>query len=97
MLAVSTEAWLLNLIESIHEVEGDSEDAFRARRQLVRLLLNGIVIKDKRKGVEPRGRITYRYTSEPDGAGREQGSELYKVPRNSDKSRSTGMKPLRRG
>jgi site-specific DNA recombinase len=82
-LAASTEAWLISLKERIHEVEGDSEEAFRARRQLVRLLVDGIVIEDKRKGEGPRVRITYRF-DEPDGAARERGGELCEVSRNSD-------------
>ncbi len=82
-LAASTEAWLMSLKERIHEVEGDSEEAFRARRQLVRLLVDGIVIEDKRKGEGPRVRITYRF-DEPDGAARERGGQLCEVSRNSD-------------
>ena len=82
-LAASTEAWLMSLKERIHEVEGDSEEAFRARRQLVRLLVDGIVIEDKRKGEEPRVRITYRF-DEPDGAACKRGGELCEVSRNSD-------------
>jgi site-specific DNA recombinase len=84
-LAASTEAWLVSLKERIHEVEGDSEEAFRARRQLVRLLVDGIVIEDKRKGEEPRVRITYRF-DEPDGAARAPGGELCGVSRNSEGS-----------
>ena len=71
------------LKEHIHEVEGDSEEAFRARRQLVRLLVDGIVIEDKRKGEEPRVRITYRF-DEPDGAAHAPGGKLCEVSRNSD-------------
>jgi hypothetical protein len=82
-LAASTEAWLMSLKERIHEVEGDSEEAFRARRQLVRLLVDGIVMEDKRKGEGPRVRITYRF-DEPDGAARERGGELCEASRNSD-------------
>ena len=81
-LAASTEAWLVSLKERIHEVEGDSEEAFRARRQLVRLLVDGIVIEDKRKGEEPRVRITYRF-DEPDDAARGPGGEVCEAPRNS--------------
>jgi site-specific DNA recombinase len=82
-LAASTEAWLLSLKEHVHEVEGDSEEAFRARRQLVRLLVDGIVIEDKRKGEEPRVRITYRF-DEPDSSVRKRGGDLCEVARNSD-------------
>jgi hypothetical protein len=69
----------------IHEVEGDSEEAFRARRQLVRLLVEGIIVEDKRKGNEPRVRITYRFDepSESD-APSERGEELCEVSRNTD-------------
>jgi hypothetical protein len=82
-LAASTEAWVMTLKERIEEVEGDSEEAFRARRQLVRLLVDTIVIEDKRKGEGPRVRITYRF-DEPDGAASERGGELCEVSRNSD-------------
>ena len=80
-LAASTEAWLLSLRERIHEVEGDSEEAFRARRQIVRLLVEGIVIEDKRKGEAAGVRITYRF-NEPEGTSDEGGSELCDVSRN---------------
>jgi site-specific DNA recombinase len=84
-LAATTEAWLVSLKERIHEVEGDSEEAFRARRQLVRLLVEGIIVEDKRKGNEPRVRITYRFDepSESD-APSERGEELCEVSRNTD-------------
>jgi site-specific DNA recombinase len=79
-LAASTEAWLLSLRERIHEVEGDSEEAFRARRQIVRLLVEGIIIEDKRASEEPRVRITYRF-EEPDAS---ENEPLCEVSRNSD-------------
>jgi site-specific DNA recombinase len=84
-LAVSTEAWLVSLKERIHEVEGDGEEAFRARRQIVRLLVEGIIIEDKRKGGEPRVRITYRFDepSEAEAAG-ERGEDLCEVSRNAN-------------
>ena len=49
-LAVSTEAWLMTLKERIHEVEGDSEEAFRARRRLVRLLEESIGYRGQAQG-----------------------------------------------
>ena len=82
-LAASTEAWLMTLKERIHEVEGDSEEAFRARRQLVRILVEGIVIEDRRKGEAPRVRITYRF-DEPEDATDERGSEMCEVSRNTN-------------
>jgi hypothetical protein len=87
-LAASTEAWLMSLKERIHEVEGDSEEAFRARRQLVRLLVEGIITEDKSKGKEPRVRVTYRFDKlrEEMGAASEGDGELCEVSRNSDTS-----------
>jgi site-specific DNA recombinase len=76
-LAASTEAWLLSLRERIHEVEGDSEEAFRARRQIVRLLVEGIIIEDRQKGAEPSFRVTYRF-DEPS----ERGEDLCEASRN---------------
>jgi site-specific DNA recombinase len=78
-LAASTEAWLMGLRERIHEVEGDSEEAFRARRQIARLLVEGIIIEDKRKGEEARVRITYRF-DEPS----KRGEGLCEVSRNTN-------------
>ena len=84
-LAASTEAWLVSLKERIHEVEGDSEEAFRARRRVVRLLVEGIVIEDKRKGDEFRVRITYRFDEPGESeAASERGEELCEVSRNTD-------------
>ncbi len=82
-LAASTEAWLVTLRERIHEVEGDSEEAFRARHHLVRLLVEGIVIEDKRKREAPRVRITYRF-DEPEDATDERGGEMCEVSQNTN-------------
>jgi hypothetical protein len=57
--------------------ERDSEEAFRARRQIVRLLVKGIVIEDRREDKGPSVRITYRF-DEPS----ERGGELCEVSRN---------------
>ena len=59
-LAASTEAWLLSLQERVHEVEGDSEEAYLKRRQLVRLLVAGITAGRDEDG-RPDVRITYRF------------------------------------
>jgi hypothetical protein len=67
----------LSLRERIHEVEGDSEEAFRARRQIVRLLVEGIIIEDRQKGAEPSFRVTYRF-DEPS----ERGEDLCEASRN---------------
>ena len=81
-LAASTEAWLISLKERVYEVEGDGEEAFRARRQLVRLLVGGIIIEDRRIEEESRVRITYRF-EEPEDTSYERGGELCVVSRNS--------------
>jgi len=49
-------------------------------------VVEGIIIEDKRKGDEPRVRITYRFDepSEPDDAASERGEELCEVSRNTD-------------
>jgi hypothetical protein len=77
----------VSLNERIHEVEGDSEEALRARRKLVRLLVEGIIIEDKRKGKEPRVRITYRFDEprEEMGAASKGDGALCEVSRNSTK------------
>jgi hypothetical protein len=70
LAAESVEAWLLALRERVVEVEGDSEEAYQARHQQVRLLVAGITV-----GRDPDGRadirITYRFglSSEAIGAG----------------------------
>lgn len=81
-LAASAEAWLIGLKERIHEVEGDGEEAFRVRRQLVGLVVEGIIVADRSKGKEPRGRITYRFEEAEDTV-HERGGELCEVSQNS--------------
>jgi hypothetical protein len=67
-LAESTAAWLATLRERIHEVEGDSEEAYQARRRLVRLLVERITIgRDTVEG-RPKVEITYRFAP-PESAG----------------------------
>jgi hypothetical protein len=60
-LAETTHAWLLALRERLAEAEEDTEDAFRARRQLVKVLVQAITvgIKNENGGIEVR--ITYRF------------------------------------
>ena len=75
----------MSLKERIHEVKGDSEEAFRARRKLVRLLVEGIIIEDKRRCDEPRVCIACRFDehSQSDAAS-ERRDELCEVSRNTD-------------
>ena len=58
-LAETTAAWLITLRERIAEVEEDTEEAFRRRRQLVKLLVEGITAGKKEGRTEVR--ITYRF------------------------------------
>jgi hypothetical protein len=59
-LANTTEAWLYALRERLTEVEEETSEAFKARRQLVRLLVSGITAGRGEDG-SPEIRITYRF------------------------------------
>jgi site-specific DNA recombinase len=58
-LTETTAAWLIILRERIAEVEEDTEEAFGKRRQLVKLLVEGITAGKKEGRTEVR--ITYRF------------------------------------
>lgn len=59
-IAETTHAWLVPLGERLSEVAADTEEAYRARRRLVELLVAGIVVG--RKGdASPKIEITYRF------------------------------------
>ena len=62
--AQSAEEWLLALREGVSEVESDTSEAFQKRRELVRLLLDGITI-DRDENGDPRVEITYRFGPPP--------------------------------
>jgi hypothetical protein len=62
--AQSAEEWLLALRESVSEVESDTPEAFQKRRELVRLLLDGITF-DRDENGDPRVEITYRFGPPP--------------------------------
>jgi site-specific DNA recombinase len=64
-LSEAAHAWLVALRERIAEVEEDTEEAFRARRHLVKLLVQSITVGKKREvgGIEVR--ITYRFGPPP--------------------------------
>jgi hypothetical protein len=62
--AQSVENWLLALREGISEVEADSPHAFQKRRELVRLLVEGITT-DRDENGDPRVEITYRFGPPP--------------------------------
>ena len=66
-LTETTHAWLVTLRERLAEVEEDTEEAFRARRQLVKLLVAGISAGKRREDGSTEVRISYRFDP-PDGA-----------------------------
>ena len=68
-LSATTHAWLVTLRERVEEIEGDTPEAYRKRRQLVKLLVAGITVGRGPESVEVQ--ITYRF-GPPDGS-EEQG------------------------
>jgi hypothetical protein len=60
MVAGATEAWLLTLRKNLAEVEQDTEEAFESRRELVRLLVEKIVVGRDEEG-RTKVDITYRF------------------------------------
>jgi uncharacterized small protein (DUF1192 family) len=59
-IAETTTAWLTTLRERISEVEAETEEANRTRRQLVKLLVAGVTIGRREDG-EREIKITYRF------------------------------------
>jgi hypothetical protein len=59
-VARSTEAWLRTLRENLAAVEGETEEAFEARRELAKLLVERIRVSRGEDG-RPRVEITYRF------------------------------------
>ncbi len=64
-LANTTEAWLLALRERVGEVEGDTEEAFGARRRLVKLLVQSISAGKRPDDGRTEIKITYRFGPPP--------------------------------
>jgi hypothetical protein len=67
-LTETTRAWLVVLRQRLEEVEGDTEEAFRVRRQLVKLLVAGITARKRQEGSGTEVRIAYRF-GPPTGQG----------------------------
>jgi hypothetical protein len=65
----TTRAWLAALKQRVAEVEADTEDAFRVRRQLVKLLVAGITARKRHEDGGTEVRITYRFGPPPGGGG----------------------------
>lgn len=64
-LADTTEAWLLTLRKRVEEVEGDTPEAFRARRRLVELLVQSISAGKRPEDGRTEIKITYRFGPPP--------------------------------
>ncbi len=69
-------AWLLTLRGRIAEVEEDAEEAFRARRQLVKLLVQSITVGKTHEDGGIEVRITYRF-GPPSPPSAEAGGESF--------------------
>ena len=74
-LAETTHAWLVTLRERLSEVEKDSEEAYRARRRLVELLVAGITVGRKEDG-SPTIQVTYRF-GPPEPGDRDEEEEMF--------------------
>ena len=59
-LAETAGAWLAALRERTAEVEADTEEAYATRKELVRLLVEAVVV-DRNEDGRTRVRITYRF------------------------------------
>jgi site-specific DNA recombinase len=73
-LAETTHAWLITLRERLSEVETDTEEAYRARRRLVKLLVAGITVGRRDDG-RPEIKITYRFG--PPQPGEREAEEMF--------------------
>ena len=65
LTAQTTEAWLLTLRERVEQVEGDTEEAFEKRRELVKLLVERINV-DRDEDDHTQVQITYRFGPPPE-------------------------------
>jgi hypothetical protein len=66
-VAETAEAWLMSLRERVEEIEDDSLESYKVRRQLVQLLVERIVVGRDENG-DTSVRITYRFgPHEPPG------------------------------
>jgi hypothetical protein len=61
LVARNTEAWLLTLRKNLAEVEQDTDEAFRKRRELVKLLIEKIGADRDQEG-RLRVDISYRFS-----------------------------------
>jgi len=74
-IADSTEAWLHALRGRVEDVEDGSKEAFRTRRQLVRLLVAEATIGKMLENGQTEVRITYRFGPPPSASDADYPSE----------------------
>lgn len=74
-IAQTTSAWLATLRERISEVEAETDEAFQARRQLVKLLVAGITV-GRKEGGSPEIEITYHFGPPSEAAGERDTEEI---------------------
>ena len=72
--ADSVRAWLMALRDRLEEIEEDSEEARSKRREIVRLLVDSIIVGRDEDGVV-RSHITYRFADPPEPS--ESSSDMF--------------------
>jgi site-specific DNA recombinase len=75
-IAETTSTWLATLRERISEIEAETDEAFQARRQLVKLLVAGVKVGRKEDG-RPKIEITYRFGPPSEAAGERNTEEMF--------------------
>ena len=73
-LTDTTHAWLLSLRQRLAEVEADTEEAFRERRQLVKLLVASISAGKRQEDGRNEIHVTYRFGPPAASEAPEEGS-----------------------
>ena len=98
-VAKSTQAWLLTLRERIVEIEENTEEAFKNRRDLVKLLVEKITV-DRSEDRQTEVQIIYRFGPPPEeSASFVDGVQSFRMGRRSQQRsrRSLSVSPLLRG
>jgi site-specific DNA recombinase len=75
-IAETASAWLATLREHISEVEAETDEAFQARRQLVKLLVAGITV-GRKEDRSPKIEITYRFGPPSEALGERDTEEMF--------------------
>jgi hypothetical protein len=60
-LTDTAQAWLLSLRRRVAEVEEDTQEAFRERKELVKLLVKSISVEKRQEDGRAEIQITYRF------------------------------------